>query len=254
MLLRSACLPALLAGLLVLPACARAGSVTPAQASAAAVGSLLEANDCNGALDELKRGLKQGYAEVALLAGSMYELGVCVQRNWDHAVLLYAQAYQAGLKQAADRMAAGFAAPENGTDVVGALWWAGHGSMAASAGRTALGSCAPGLPARDDIDAFVAELKTWPQARLAMCNYVAGVMATLAAETRYPGRARAQGVSGAVVLRFLPAGPRIDVQAAHPGFKDMLDTLGARALARYPQPDGIPSEAEFLLQFVFELE
>jgi hypothetical protein len=263
-----------LAASLSLPCAAAA----PGQISAAAVTSRIEARDCAGAVDELKAGLKQGYAEVSLLAGTMYDHGVCVQRDWDKAVLFYSQAYQAGVKEAADRMAAGFAAPENGADVVAALWWASHGRMVTAPGGQVLAPCAASPAAAYDIDRFVAELKTWPQWQLAMCNYVAGVMSTLTAETKYPGRARAYGVGGEVMLRFLPAVPRIELKKAGSheyqilgavngtmqreresarvtgGFEKMLAAVAERALARYPQPAGIPGEAEFALRVIFELE
>jgi hypothetical protein len=276
---RTAMFHALLASLLAFSACAQARSPTPAQKSAAAIGRLIEAQDCAGALDKLKDGIRQDYAEVVLLAGSMYDHGVCVQRDWDRAILFYSQAYQAGLKEAAERLAAGFAAPENGADVVGALWWARRGAMVSAPGTSPLGPCTVSPEATDDIDRFVAELKTWPQTRLAMCNYVVGVMSTLWSEMKYPGRARAYGVGGDVTLRFLPAVPRIEMKTARTaeyqpfsfvaygdeqriraskrvtgGFAETLGALGDRALARYPRPAGIPDNTEFLLRFIFRLE
>lgn len=262
-----------MAALLPLPCAAAA----PGQIAAAGVTSRLEAQDCAGAVEELKAGLKKNYAEVSLLAGSMYDHGICVPHDWDRAVLFYSQAYQAGMKEAADRLAAGFAAPENGADVAAALWWAGQGRMQGG-GSQVLAPCVVSPAAAQDIDRFVGELKTWPQSKLAMCNYVAGVMATLSAETKYPGRARAYGVGGEVVLRFLPAVPRIEMKTAGSheyqllgvvdgdtlrergstrvtgSFEQMLGAVADRALARYPQPQGIPADAEFALRFIFELE
>lgn len=267
----------LLAGSLAVPV-SLATAATPGRLSAAAVTSRIEAKDCNGAVAEMKAGLKHDYPEVVLLAATLYDHGVCVPRDWQRAVLFYSHAYQAGLKEAADRLAAGFAAPENGADVAAALWWAGHGRIQAGPGEQALAPCAASPAAADDIDRFVAELQTWPQAQLAMCNYVAGVMATLSSEMRYPDLARAYGMGADVTLRFLPAVPRIELKKGDTREYQLLGvfdgdrlrdretprvsgtfekTMGAvaeRALRRYPQPAGIPKEAVFAVRYVFTLE
>jgi hypothetical protein len=265
----------LLAALLPLPC---AAAQTPGQESAAAVTRRIEARDCAGAVDELKSGLKRGFGEVSLLAGTMYEHAVCVPRDWNRAVLFYSQAYVNGVKEAADRMAAGYAAPENGADVAAAIWWAGKGRLRASPGQRVLAPCAVDAAAADDMDRFVAELQTWPQSRLAMCNYVAGVMSTLSAEIKYPALAQAYGVGGAVTLRFLPAVPKIDMKKGDTqeyqllgifngdvlrdretsmvtgAFEKALGAVADRALRRYPKPSGIPAEAVFYVRYVFELE
>jgi hypothetical protein len=269
----------LLAGLIGLsPFCAAAEESATGRNAAAAVTGRIEAKDCAGAVAELKAGLKQGHAEVSLLAGTMYEHAVCVPHDWNRAVLFYVQAYQSGLKEAADRLAAGYAAPENGTDVAAALWWAGKGRIAAPPGQQALAPCAVSVAAAGDMDRFVAELQTWPQWRLAMCNYVVGVMSTLAAEIRYPALAQAYGVGGEVTLRFLPAVPKIELKKGDSreyqllgvvngdvlrdretamvtgGFEKALGAVADRALRRYPQPGGIPGEAVFFVHYVFELK
>ena len=84
----------------------------------------IAAQDCRQAVERLKSGLKNEYPEVFLLAGSMYENGICVQRDWDRAVTFYVQAHDAGEKDGAARIAAGYADPANGADVAAALWWA----------------------------------------------------------------------------------------------------------------------------------
>lgn len=257
---------------------ARTDGEKAGQESAAAVTGRIEAKDCAGAVDELKAGLKQGHAEVSLLAGTMYEHAVCVGRDWNRAVLFYSQAYQSGMKEAADRMAAGYAAPENGADVAAAIWWAGKGRIQASPGRQALAPCAVGPAASDDMDRFVAELQTWPQWRLAMCNYVVGVMSMLSAEIKYPALAQAYGVGGDVTLRFVPAVPKIELKKGETqeyrllgvfngdllrdretervtgGFEKAIGTVADRALRRYPKPSGIPEEAVFYVRYFFELK
>lgn len=37
----------------------------------------IQARDCSGAVERLKDGLKAGHAELSLMAGSMYENGIC---------------------------------------------------------------------------------------------------------------------------------------------------------------------------------
>ncbi|WP_230026971.1 hypothetical protein [Massilia sp. Bi118] len=264
-----------LAALLPLSCCA---ALTPGQEAAAAVTRRIEARECAGAVDELKSGLKRGFGEVSLLAGTMYEHAVCVQRDWNRAVLFYSQAYVNGVREAADRMAAGYAAPENGADVAAAIWWAGKGRIKASPGLQTLAPCAVDAAAADDMDRFVAELQTWPQWRLAMCNYVVGVMSTLSAEIKYPALAQAYGVGGEVTLRFLPAVPKIDMKRGDTqeyqllgivngdvlrdrgasmvtgAFEKAIGTVAERALRRYPQPSGIPAEAVFYVRWIFKLD
>jgi hypothetical protein len=251
---------------------------TEGERAAASVGERLKANDCEGAVKALNSGLKQGYAEVALVAGSMYENGVCVRRDWNRAIPLYSQAWEGGQKEAASRLAAGFAAPENGPDIAAALWWASRGRGQAAQMQANAG-CAVGLEAADDPDRFVAELKTWPKERLLACNYIAGVMSTLAAEVQYPRQALRRWVGGDVTLRFQPAVPRIDMlrgesreyqqigivngndvhdrharAAAGGSFEKMLGEVAERALRRYPQPAGIPEGSKILVKYVFGLE
>lgn len=264
-----------LAALLPLPC---AAALTPGQEAAAAVTRRIEARDCAGAVEELKSGLKRGLGEVSLLAGTMYEHAVCVPRDWNRAVLFYSQAYVNGVKEAADRMAAGYAAPENGADVAAAIWWANKGRIRASPGLQPLAPCAADAAAADDMDRFVAELQTWPQWRLAMCNYVVGVMSTLSAEIKYPALAQAYGVGGEVTLRFLPAVPKIDMKKGDTqeyqllgivngdvlrdrgtsmvtgAFEKAIGTVAERALRRYPQPSGIPAEAVFYVHWTFVLD
>jgi len=234
--------------------------------------------DCAGAVSDLNAALKHDFPEVQLLAGTMYEHGVCVKRDWERAVPYYIQAWQGGVKDAANRLAAGYAAPEN-DDVAAALWWAsrerdrgGH-----AAGIAKLVGCTVRPAAADDMDRFVAELQTWPQSRLQACNYMTGVMATVAGELRYPTVAGMYNVGGDVDVRFLPAVPRIDLKLgatrtvqmsgwidgdatreretlAKNGFKQALNQVVERALRRYPHPDGIPSDTLVQLTYRFDVD
>ena len=232
----------------------------------------IAARDCNLAVDRLKSGLKNGYPEVFLLAGSMYENGICVKRDWARAVSFYAQAHEAGEADGAARIAAGYADPANGPDVAAALWWAWKNPAFRP------GACGVPKEAMADPDRFVAELKTWPQARLAACNYVAGVLSTIAAEVKYPDQAAAHAIGGDVKLRFLPGIPRIDLQRGESreyemvgwvmvdtlrdrksrrmadGFEEALSRVANRALQRYPHPGGIPADTLIEVKFSFGIE
>ena len=221
----------------------------------------IQMRHCDGAVADLKTGLKKGFVEVALLAGSMYDNGICVKRDWNRAVPFYIQAWQGGMKEAADRLAAGYAAPENGADVAAALWWGHRGNKDVTRAK-GMPDCAVSPAAADDMDRFVAELQTWPQARLAVCNYLIGVMSMLSAEIGYPTLAAEYNVGGDVSLRFLPAVPQIDLRLGkvreYPlfglidgdrirergarsagGFEGAARGVADRALRRYPRPDGI---------------
>jgi hypothetical protein len=235
----------------------------------------IELQNCEGAVADLKAGLKKEFVEVTLLAGSMYDNGVCVKRDWERAVQFYIQAWQGGMQEAADRLAAGYAAPENGADVAAALWWSHRGS---DIGKRAKGmaDCRTSAPAADDIDRFVAELQTWPKKRLDICNYLIGVMSTLSAEVGYPGLAYAYNVGADVNLRFLPSLPQVDLKRGEvretrmygvvdgddardgrsksvSGFEKALREVADRALRRYPHPGGIPADALITTEWHFEI-
>lgn len=237
-----------------------------------AIRGSIAARNCTQAVERLKSGLKNEYSEVFLLAGSMYENGICVKPDWARAMSFYVQAHEAGEEDGAARIAAGYADPANGPDVAAALWWATR--------TRAFGPGACGIPkeATADPDRFVAELKTWPQARLSACNYYAGVLSTISAEVKYPDQAAAHAIGGDVKLRFLPGIPRIDLQRGESreyemvgwvmadtlrdrktsrmadGFEAELSRVANRALQRYPQPKGIPADTVIEVKFTFGIQ
>jgi hypothetical protein len=138
--------------------------------------------------------------------------------------------------------------------------------------------CAVSMAAAGDPDRFVAELQTWPQARLLRCNYIAGVMSTLSAEVQYPERALRHSVGGDVTLRFRPAVPQIDMLSGESreyqllgiidgntlrdrntkrvtgAFEKALGEVAERALRRYPQPTGIPDGTQIVVKYIFDIE
>lgn len=237
---------------------------------------LIAARDCAAAVKQLKVGLDEARPEVALLAGSMYENGICVQRSWDRAVTFYVQAYDGGLPEAAERLAAGYADSAQGPDVAAALWWSLRGRIALHfSGST---GCAVGTEAEQDPDRFVAALRNWDPARLAICNYIAGVVSAVTADVKYPRRVQASAMQGEATLRFLPAVPRIDLKQgpegefrlagwrdgdaarereagpAAEGFEAAFRDSARRVLRRYPQPAGIPDGLQVMARYVFVVE
>jgi len=232
----------------------------------------IEARNCASAVDRLKTWLSKDVPKVALLAGTMYEHGVCVKRDWSKAVSFYSSAYEGGLTEAAERLAAGFADPANGPDIAAALWWGRLGRSFDSP------FCTVSKEAADDPDRFVAELNTWKPYRLNGCNYIVGVMSTVTAELKYPRMGVAHQLGGDVDLRFFPGLARIEVKRGEAREYALLgwvdgDTLGDRrtkqvtsvfektlgevanrALARYPQPSGLPPEAKIDVRFAFTIE
>jgi hypothetical protein len=218
----------------------------------------VENGDCKGAVAALNRGLAAHYPEMQLLAGSLYENGVCLKPNWDRAVNFYTQAFKNGQEEAGYRLAAGFAAPER-SDVASALWWA-------SRVKLNYGGCVPTGDAANDPDKFLADVKTWSDARIGICTYEVGVMATIAAEVLYPVQASQWSTDGKVLITFKPAVPRIDLtlngtethalygvyngdrlweqddRAAGKAFIKSVRLVADRALKRFPKPDGISAD------------
>lgn len=258
--------------LAALPGAAHAGRLPAGQAAVESVTNQILAGDCKGAVGALNAGLAKNHPEVALLAGSMYDNGVCVRRDWQRAVEFYVRAHDAGHAGAVYRLASGYAAPENGPDIAAALWWASRAKPAVMAACRVTGAAA------DDPDLFVAALNAWPQQRLAHCNYIVGVMSTLAGEMRYPDRPLSFAVGADIELRFVPAVPRMDLRPTGSteftmmgivngnelnerrskrmtaAFLDTVREVSARAIKRYPQPPGIHPESHAVMRFIFTIE
>lgn len=262
----AACLALALAAL---PGYAAADGLGPLASSQLA--RQLAAGDCAGAVKKINADLAEKSPAALLLAGSMYEHGACVGRDWKRAMGLYVQAHDGGQQAAAWRLAAGFAAPENGPDIAAALWWAGKASPALLAG------C--GLGTVDDPERFVEQLRAWAKPRLEQCNYVVGVMSTIAGEVQYPARATLYGVDLDIMLRFLPALPALELKMGKAAqfqvlgvpnrdralsernakgveaeFEHTVRQVARRAVARYPQPAGIDPRKEVLLPLQFIME
>lgn len=260
-----------LLALVAIPAVAKRAS--PGTEAASEVRVYIEARDCAGAGARLNEALAKNYPEVNLLAGAMFENGICLKADWNRAVRFYSKAFDGGEKAAMYRLMSGFAAPEHGPDMAAALWWANR-----PGDEFNVNGCKVSDANRGDPDRFVAELNTWPQSRLAMCNYITGVLATMSGEIRYPEKAQMFNLGGNVKLRFVPAVPRVDIKTAETKeyatlgwvdgtavdgkksrsvkgtFEDAMRKVADRALQRYPQPAGIPADSDAEIEFIFQLQ
>ena len=241
---------------LAIPAAAR--RLTSGEEVVQKVHLYVQARDCASAVARLTEGLAQNYPEVNMLAGAMFENGVCVKPDWDRAVGFYSNAFDGGQTAAMYSLMTGFAAPEHGPDMAAALWWANRPNNE----FTSKG-CNVSAANRGDPDRFVEELRAWPQRQIALCNYLIGVMGTMIGEMRYPTKAARFGLVGTLKVCFEPAVPRIDIkteetrEAAIGGWVDgnvmedrksrdvkgsfeaSMRQIADRALKRYPQPAGI---------------
>lgn len=158
----------------------------------------LRANDCPAAIERLNEGLKAGYPELAMMAGTMFDMGVCVAKDWNKAVGFYVRASDGGIKEGAYRLAAGFAAWQHGPDTAAALWWAARSGLQVDA-------CTTKLPKTDDPDRFVEELRRWPAHELAVCNFVVGKVAFILADVRYPLGGVQTEIDGRIEVTYRPA-------------------------------------------------
>jgi hypothetical protein len=240
-------------GLVVLLA-ALAGTAqarTDGDRAVASVGERLRANDCPGAVKALNAALHAGYPEAALLAGTLFEAGHCVGRDWNKAVGFYSQAFDGGVKDGALRLAAGFAAIQNGPDPAAALWWARRARLEA-------GQCTANLPRTDDPDQFVQELRKWPAPGLAACNYVVGVISFIAAEAHFPMAGIVREIEGRPEFVYTPATSHFAIEdrsatfSALHGYNDAIAKAIGQSGQRYSKPSNFPPDWQ--VSFVLDIE
>ncbi len=224
--------------------------------------------DCPGAVAALNAGLAKGHGEVMVLAGTMFEEGLCVRQSWDRAVSLYQRALDAGQTTAAARLSAGYAAPVGGSDKAAALWWATKAKIALPP------ECGTLAAFIDDPDRFVAGLKAWPAPQIDACVYAAALMSSLHAEADAPGLGAAFGLAGTVRVTLLPEQRRFEItpeladdapvtgRVAEAADADLatrrralvghLQFVSDRAFTRYAQPAGLPSTWRVQAQYVYK--
>lgn len=211
----------------------------------------VEHKDCAGAVKALNKGIADKYPNVMLLAGSMFEAGICVKPDWDKAAGFFQLAHAAGQQKARPRLISGYA--EKNRDPGAALWWlAKHGGMPAP--------CAAADHLVDDPDAFVAALNKWPKGQVAACVYTGGVAMRVAGDIEFPGRGPEQGVFGDAHMHFVPSAGTITWTAGSTGristvrveqagddeggvfkhtFLKHMRAVSERALKQFTRPEGI---------------
>jgi hypothetical protein len=246
---KTVCLFGLMIALAVLAAGVQAR--TDGEKAVAGIGERLRANDCQGAVKALNGGLNTGHAEVALMAGTMFEVGFCLNKNWSKAVGFYSQAHDGGIREGALRLAAGFAANDNGPDTAAALWWAKRARLRAD-------YCTFSLPDTDDPDTFVEALRSWPAQKLETCKYVVGSMAFIAAEVHYPMEGVSRDIAGRPEIVFTPARAHFlsEARGATRPAQDAYAAVVVHAIslagARYRKPDGI--DPAWQIPFVLDID
>ena len=216
----------------------------------------LQARDCKRAVERLNAGLARQFPDIYIMAGSMYEQGLCLSTNWERAERMYQLARSAGHGAGVLRLIAGYAHQRR--DPASALWWAHQpGSAIAPA------FCSAGEAAAKDPDAFVAALRAWPAGRLAQCTYVVGVLAAISGEVEYPSVAQDYAMSAELTMDFQPAAGKVDwatvdvtleetagvvdgdamrdrnARSVQNSFRTYLSGVSDGVLARFARPDGI---------------
>jgi hypothetical protein len=168
------------------------------------VWTYIEHKDCAEAARLLSEGVRAGRPLTMVLAGAMFEEGVCLRRSWPKALEQYERAHAAGHPRAAARIASGYATDAAGPDRAAALWWA--------LGRIALPpACRSAEGLKDDPDRFVAALREWPAGLLERCSYVVGVVGTVTGDLEFSSRAAGHGLHGRVVVDYWPADDRVEL-------------------------------------------
>lgn len=242
----------------------------------ASIERLLGDGMCTSAVDAIKSGLAAKKPYIMLLAGNMYEEGLCVKPDWNKAAGLYIRAEEAGQRFAIQRLAAGYARP--GMDNGMAIWWAAKGG-----GRASFPSrCIPAADPVNDPDGFNAALEKMAPATFQSCVYLIGVVSELLSQVRYPRVALRNSVTGSFKMEFVPAAGTItwtveelevDENSPNTFFRDLaveelenprtiknslINYLKGKsnfALARYPRPAGdFAPDYTYQFKYAFKIE
>lgn len=235
----------------------------------AGIHDALRASDCALVASRLNDGLKRKYPSVYLLAGTLYEQGLCLKQDWDRAARLFEQANDAGEPQGRHRMIAGLA--EGGRDRAAAMYWAVEDPSGLPE------ECRAGHELRNEPEAYVAQLRRWPAGRLDACVYLVGVVNAISGEIEYPSVGTAYAVYGRYRMNFNPATATVeweelelrlgtmmgaasgdDVRDRDSGrvqqtLRNALQETSHRALKRFARPAGVPAEWRLQRDFAFNL-
>ena len=251
-----------------------AGGLSPVWAQAAAglesdaaarVVERLEARDCPGAVRTLNEALPGGDPAVLVLAGAMFEDGICLKAQWDRAVRLYTRASEAGSALARWRLAAGYGSALGGPDIGLALWWSHRAETLPAACRVT------GFAETMDAERFVAAVNAWPSGQAAACAWVGAVWAGLNADARYDASLQRLKAVGRVRVTFDPATGRFaaeeleasadrrEWQAGEDDPSRLATLIGAvqafsaRAVRKAVRPQAVPDGLRHSAEFVFRL-
>jgi hypothetical protein len=238
--------------------------------SVASVINALEHKDCERVVSRLNDGLAAKYPGIYMLAGALYEDGLCLKASWDRAQRMYQLAHESGHGGGMLKLVAGHAL--GGRDPAAALWWAQQARQALPP------PCVVPEAQRGQPEDFVAVLRNWPPGVLESCLYTAGVMAALGAEAEYPSMALAHSIVGKVEMVFVPASGQItwrtievDAQQlfgvasgdtarnmgsrrVRSSLEDYLREVGERVLKRYQRPGGVPASWQMTGTYEFKFE
>ncbi|WP_431104814.1 hypothetical protein [Roseateles noduli] len=229
----------------------------------------LRASDCALVASRLNDGLKRKYPSVYLLAGTLYEQGLCLKPDWERAARLYQQAHVAGEPQGLQRMIAGLA--EGGRDRAAAMYWA----LEDPSGLP--DECLAGRELRSEPEAYVAQLRRWPAGRLDACVYLVGVASAIAGEIEYPSVGTAYAVYGRYQMDFHPAAATVEWEELELRMGNMggaisgddvrerdsarvkqtlrtaLQETSHRALRRFTKPADVPTQWRIQREFAFNI-
>jgi hypothetical protein len=231
----------------------------------------LEHKDCRLAVDRLNEGLAKAYPGIFMLAGAMYEEGLCLKPDWARAERMYLRAHDAGHNDGLVRLVAGYA--QGRRDPGAALWWAHR------APRLYVPTdCKVGADDAADPDRFVAAVRGWPRDHLNACLYTIGVTARVIGEVDYPATALGFALSGNVQMVFNPSAGAIEwrtlrvqeqqllgvvagetlfdrgSRSAQRAFETHMRPIGERALKAFDRPAAVPEAWQVKIEFAFVLE
>jgi TPR repeat protein len=245
----------------------RSRQLSEAELAVQAVTDAIVKGDCTAAAAALNAGLAKQHAEIWMLAGVMFEEGLCLKANWPRALGFYERADGAGQSGAALRLAAGYATPAAGRDLAASLWWAARAKVALPA------PCAQAVPLAGEPDRFVAALKAWPAGQVEACAYSGAVISAVMGDLVDDGLAASLGLEGRVRIVFVPAQAQVELsddlvpagglvadaatrdgeaRAARAALQQRLRAAADRALKRHARPAAVPAswrvEAEHVLK------
>lgn len=213
---------------------------------------LVRQGRCTEAVTALNEQLKAGDAATQVFAGALFEVGLCVKRDWARAESFYLKAADGGSTTARMRLVAGYADAANGADYAASMWWAHIADVPRPADCVV-----PRFDRSMDPEVFVKAVQAWGGARARSCAYVSGVVAgTMAAllDSDAPAGAVPTVVrmvyepgEGRFVGRRFEAGRAVEerrwgIGDASPGSATPLDLLRSVSLAaarRYGPPPGL---------------